>query len=191
LKSIAPRTATNADICSATGIKPRPQVFQITRLLMDARAIRGHQLGKEWHFSWEHDALRQAPSADIEVANGPPLHDRSGISTITPAEFELLARVAMERHYNVTLRPGSVPGVPKRFDLVSNDRSVVGDAKYFTLVNGISVPPAKFSIIAEYVWLLEKCPHEVGFLFSATTAVFRNGGWERTDHWPWALNFTS
>jgi hypothetical protein len=164
LKMITPRTATNADICSATGIKPHPQVLQITRLLKDAKAIRGRQLGKEWHFSWKHDASLQSSSEDVGSLSKPQPHDRSGIPITTPAEFELLARAAMERHYRMELRPGSVLGVPKRFDLVSNDRSIVGDAKYFTLVNGIGLPPAKFSIIAEYVWLLEKVPARTRFL---------------------------
>jgi hypothetical protein len=41
---------------------------------------------------------------------------------------------------------------------------MVGDAKYFTLVGGTGLPPAKFSIIAEHVWLLEKTPANVRFL---------------------------
>ena len=56
----------------------------------------------------------------------------------------------------VALQRGQVPGVPKLFDLVSPDRAIIGDAKYYTLVRGVSLPPAKFSIIAEHVWLLEK-----------------------------------
>jgi hypothetical protein len=32
----------------------------------------------------------------------------------------------------------------------------VGDAKYYTLVGGKRLLPAKFSVIAEHVWLLEK-----------------------------------
>jgi len=34
---------------------------------------------------------------------------------------------------------------------MSPDRRVVGDAKYFSLVGGIGLPAAKFSIIAEHV----------------------------------------
>jgi hypothetical protein len=45
--------------------------------------------------------------------------------------------------------------VPKEFDLVSADRSIVGDAKYFTMVGGERLPPAKFSVIAEHVWFLQ------------------------------------
>ena len=32
----------------------------------------------------------------------------------------------------------------------------MGDAKFYTMVNGVNLPPAKFATIAEYVWLLEK-----------------------------------
>ena len=57
-----------------------------------------------------------------------------------------------------------MPGVRKQFDFVSPDRQVVGDAKYYTRVGGIGLPPAKFSIIAEHVWLLEKTRARTKFL---------------------------
>ncbi|MCK5582489.1 MAG: hypothetical protein KAI33_01800, partial [Elusimicrobiales bacterium] len=44
------------------------------------------------------------------------------------------------------------------------DGSIIGDAKYFTLVHGRSLPPAKFSVIAEHVWLLEKTKAKRKFL---------------------------
>jgi hypothetical protein len=83
---------------------------------------------------------------------------------LTPKGFEALARRAMSDHFSVELAPGRVPGVPKEFDLVSPDRRIVGDAKYFTLVRGERLPPAKFSVIAETVWLLEKTGAETRFL---------------------------
>jgi hypothetical protein len=60
--------------------------------------------------------------------------------------------------------------VPKEFNLVSSDGSIVGDAKYFTLVRGQRLPPAKFSVVAEHVWLLEKAGAPTAFL------VFGNDG---------------
>jgi len=75
---------------------------------------------------------------------------------LTPSEFEDKARRAMEQHYGEPLHVGKCDGVPKAFDLVSPDKSIVGDAKYYTLVGGVSLPPAKYATIAEYVWLLEK-----------------------------------
>jgi hypothetical protein len=54
--------------------------------------------------------------------------------------------------------------VPLRFEFVSPDQRIVGGAKYYTLVGGVGLPPAKFSIIAEYVWLLERTNAAVQFL---------------------------
>ena len=48
--------------------------------------------------------------------------------------------------------------------MVSPDGSIVGDAKYFTLVRGQRLPPAKFSVIAEHVWLLERTGAPTTFL---------------------------
>jgi len=53
----APKPATNADIRSATGVKPHQQVFQITNHLMNTGKIKGRQFGKEWHF-WVENAGR-------------------------------------------------------------------------------------------------------------------------------------
>ena len=70
----------------------------------------------------------------------------------------------MSEHFSISLTSGEVPGVPKKFDMVSKEYSIVGDAKYYTLVGGKRLPPAKFSVIAEYVWLLEKTAAPTTFL---------------------------
>jgi hypothetical protein len=70
----------------------------------------------------------------------------------------------MSRHYGVPLQSAKVPSVPKAWDMVSLDGQYVGDAKCFTLVAGQRLPPAKFSVIAEHVWLLEKTGAAVTFL---------------------------
>lgn len=78
--------------------------------------------------------------------------------------FERRARQIMGRHYKVVLAEISLPGIPKRFDMVSPDGKVVGDAKYLTLVRGQAIPPAKFSMISEHVWLLKHVPADRKFL---------------------------
>jgi hypothetical protein len=78
--------------------------------------------------------------------------------------FERRARQSMGRHFKVELAEIPMPGIPKRFDMVSPDGKVVGDAKYLTLVRGQAIPPAKFSMISEYVWLLEHVPAGRKFL---------------------------
>jgi hypothetical protein len=75
---------------------------------------------------------------------------------LTATQFEALARHIFSQHFGAQLQPGNLSGVPKLFDLVSADGRIAGDAKYFTLVGGQHLLPAKFSIIAEHVWLLEK-----------------------------------
>jgi len=122
-------------------------------------AIKGRQLGHEWRFTYTVDAISEAPADPISTrlrADGP--------STTTPAVFEAAARLAMSRYFNVALSAGQVPGVPKIFDLMSEDRRIVGDAKYYTLVQDERTPPAKFSVIAEHVWLLEKTQAQTQFL---------------------------
>lgn len=75
-----------------------------------------------------------------------------------------MAAGVMSGHLGVSLGSGNVAGTPKRFDLVSPDGSIVGDAKYYTMVRGVAMPPAKRSVIAEYVWLLEHTDAERRFL---------------------------
>ncbi len=83
---------------------------------------------------------------------------------LTPFEFEALAREVLSERFGTDLSTGKVAGIPKKFDFVSEDCRIVGDAKYFTLVRGERLPPAKFSVIAEYVWLLEKTDASYTFL---------------------------
>lgn len=78
--------------------------------------------------------------------------------------FEDLARGVLSKYFQADLQPRIVKGVNKRFDFVSPDFKIIGDAKYFALVRGTRLPPAKFSVIAEYVWLLEKTSAEIKFL---------------------------
>ena len=48
--------------------------------------------------------------------------------------------------------------------MVSPDHQIVGDAKYYTLVQRKRLPPAKFATIAEHIWLLEKTGAPTAFL---------------------------
>jgi hypothetical protein len=97
--------------------------------------------------------------------------------------FETLARRVLAGQYAVALSPGSVPGVRKLFDLVSADQQVVSDAKYFNRVGGVGLPPAKFSIIAEHVWLLEKNAAPPHSSCSEMTARSRCDGSNATVSW--------
>ncbi|HID89028.1 MAG TPA: hypothetical protein EYP52_04865 [Anaerolineae bacterium] len=161
LLSIAPDSATNSQIREARGIRSHQQVYLLTQNLMRVGLIRGERQGREWVF-WTDEAL-------VVRGTSPARRSRDRSETVargllSPRSFENLARSVMSAHFGVSLAPGRVPGVPKEFDMVSPDGRFVGDAKYFTLVQGEYLPSAKFSNIAEHIWLLEKTGAAVPFL---------------------------
>lgn len=79
-------------------------------------------------------------------------------------DFENTARQKMSFHFGVDLKERNPIGIPKKFDMVSSDGTIVGDAKFLTLVNGKKLPPAKFMEIAGHAWLLEKTNANIRFL---------------------------
>jgi hypothetical protein len=161
LWSVSPEGATNSQIRQGTGIKSHQQVYMLTRQLMGAGYVRGQRCGQEWVF-WIDE-----PLATQLASPGPASRSRvhaQAAKRLSPRAFEALAQKVMSDHFQLRLTPGEVPGVPKRFDLVSPDKDIVGDAKYYTFVRGQRLPPAKFSVVAEYVWLLEKTEAAVKFL---------------------------
>lgn len=83
---------------------------------------------------------------------------------ITPKKFEEKARTIMSTHYKTEFQSSDISGWPKKLDYVSHDKTIAGDAKYYSMVGGEKLPPAKFSIIAEHVWILEKIQVKRGFL---------------------------
>jgi hypothetical protein len=72
------------------------------------------------------------------------------------AQFEGLARRLLSHHYAVQLARGSLPAW--RMSSISSPPTDTSSAirKYFAPVRGVGLPSAKFSIIAEHVWLLER-----------------------------------
>lgn len=133
------------------GIQPRQTVSQACRQLAAAGRIRRERV--------DHKICNSGPAgADAGGRAEPETEGPAGptAGAMTAAAFEQAARRAVASRFGVTVMPGQVPGVPKTFDLVSPDRTVVGDAKFYTMVRGAQLPAAKFATIAEYVWLLEK-----------------------------------
>jgi len=157
LWSVGPQGATNAQIRDATGVEPHQQVYMITQELKRKGRINSRRDGREWLFFLSETAgdLLQSPGQAAPSATLPRL---------TAAQFENLSRQIFSQRFGVPLSLGQVPCVPKLFDLVSPDGAIVGDAKYYTMVGGQHLPPAKFSIIAEHVWLLEKTQARCKFL---------------------------
>jgi len=79
-------------------------------------------------------------------------------------EFEKLARRAMSEYFGVAFADKNPKGFPKRFDMVSPNEDIVGDAKFLTLVHRTKTPPAKMMEICGHVWLLEKVDAKIRFL---------------------------
>jgi len=160
LWSIAPEKATNSQIRANTGICSHQQVYLLTQELRHRSYVQGEQRGSEWVF-WSDESFAAQFASPGSASPGEIIAEAGQLTSQT---FEQLAQQKMSDHFEVSLVPGEVPGVPKKFDLVSLDKSIVGDAKYFTLVHGQRLPPAKFSVIAEHVWLLEKTSARIKFL---------------------------
>jgi len=83
---------------------------------------------------------------------------------LDPFGFETHSRYFMSEYLGERLFPAQVEPCPKIFDMVSDNKKIVGDAKYMTMGKGKGLPTGKFSNIAETVWLLEKINAEKKFI---------------------------
>jgi hypothetical protein len=153
LWSVAPDGATNSQIAERTGISSHQTVYMLTQELVRRRLIRGERDGRTWKFYAEERDAETLPLLSSVDAAPSRASEPAGL---TPWQFEELARRVLSERYGVELAPGTLPGVRKRFDLVSPDQQVVGDTRYYARVRGVALPPAKFWAISEQVWLLEK-----------------------------------
>ena len=154
LWSVSPNDATNAEIRVATGIQPHQQVYMITSELVRREKIRSRKTGREWVF--------YIGETTEEVLSSPgKAHPGTTTPSLSAAQFEELARRVFGKYFGVPLNEGQVPGVPKLFDFVSPNGSIVGDAQCFTLLGEYRLPPAKYSVIAEHVWqAARRWPHK-------------------------------
>jgi len=125
----------------------RRNIMEGDTILAEPRKGKGASLAIRYRLP-RRDTKRDEAKQKITARN---LLDRSG-----SAAFEILARSILSQYFGASLVKGRVPNVPKEFDMISPDGKIVGDAKYLTMVRGKYTPPAKFSVIAEHVWLLEK-----------------------------------
>jgi len=158
----SPNSFSNSDISNKTGVRPHQQVFQITRRLMDSGEINGRLFGKEWVFWVDRAMLAERTGPNDEPVRTQP--SQKGAAHDVAREFERLARTKMSGIFNTMLRERELPRVRKRFDFVSEDGAIVGDAKYYSMIAGERFPPAKIATITEHVWLLEKTAARMKFL---------------------------
>lgn len=79
-------------------------------------------------------------------------------------DFEDYARSYFSDLWHVNFQPRSIRVggfVDWKFDLVTADHQIVGDAKW---LKNVPVPAAKWQGISEYVWLLQKVQAERVFM---------------------------
>jgi len=75
--------------------------------------------------------------------------------------FEEGTRKILESHFKTKFPADDfvdIKGKSKRFDFVDIKNKIVGDAKYYSFTKSGNRPSAKFSILNEYIWLLQKLP---------------------------------
>jgi|SaaInlStandDraft_2_1057019.scaffolds.fasta_scaffold09030_2 hypothetical protein len=72
--------------------------------------------------------------------------------------FENVARKAIENELDTILNGGkiNINGKAKDFDLLNIDENIVGDVKHYKMTEGGNNPSAKFSVLNEYSWLMQK-----------------------------------
>jgi hypothetical protein len=117
---------------------------------------------KDINFREQMITFNREPSKDNKrYENGKLPKD---FEEITPKIFEEFARRKLSAHFNTELNPREIKNGPKLFDFVSPDFSIIGDAKYYKMLGEGAIPPAKFSTIAEHVWMLEKINAKRKFL---------------------------
>lgn len=126
------------ELANALGINPRQTVNRICRELYASGLIRREQRDGKIRNS----ALASGASEEI-AATAQPQGEAPEEASMTPAGFEALAEAVLSQHFGVRLSQGTIPGVPKRFDLVSPGGDVVGDAKFYTLVGGGASAPGQ------------------------------------------------
>jgi hypothetical protein len=146
---------TNAELHHQLGLSRHQTAFYATRSLREEGLIDGMMILHEWWF-YPIDSTFPHPLFTA-METEPP-------DAMTARHFEHFARLKMSEHFNTHLSARLVQPANKHFDLVSEDEGIIGDAKYYTLVRGRRLPPAKFAVIAEYVWLLEKSSAQHKFL---------------------------
>ena len=78
-------------------------------------------------------------------------------------KFEKLARGFMsDFQFGVRLLQRKPKGIPKQFDMVSEDEQIIGDAKCYN--PRTSTPAGELATISEYIWLLQKTDARAKFL---------------------------
>ena len=93
-----------------------------------------------------------------DIDNSKELEKVMNDSKIDWQQFENIARKLIESELNTILNSGkiNINGKTKDFDLLNIDEKIVGDIKHYKMTSGGNNPSAKFSVLNEYAWLMQK-----------------------------------
>ena len=93
-----------------------------------------------------------------DIDNSKELEKVMNDSKIDWQQFENIARKLIESELGIILNSGkiSINGKTKDFDLLNIDEKIVGDIKHYKMTSGGNNPSAKFSVLNEYAWLMQK-----------------------------------
>ena len=140
IRASHPGSVTTADIVRRTGVS-QPQVYQITRALMESGLVRAARDGRRWRYSW--NAPRPGAQG-AQAAQGDPAEAHARRAAVRMGAL-FGAEVAALRHG---------PGV-----FVLSGDGVAGFALHFAAPQG-RVPPTRLAVINGHLWLLERSEAE-------------------------------
>ena len=93
-----------------------------------------------------------------DIDNSKELEKVMNDSKIDWQQFENIARKLIQTELETILNSGkiNINGKTKDFDLLNIDEKIVGDIKHYKMTSGGNNPSAKFSVLNEYAWLMQK-----------------------------------
>jgi len=147
-----PAAVTSAQIARRTGVS-QPQIYQITRSLMEGGMVRGARKGRAWTFTWNKEA-RPATRAG---GNGGGAPEPAGNAL---ARFAAGACAQLEAREGAAFSATPARGAANVFVLASDDAGAAGFALHFTAPPNGRVPYARLAFINGHLWLLERMEAE-------------------------------
>jgi hypothetical protein len=154
LWQIAPEKATNKQIAKDAGLVSHQVAYMLTQELLRNRQIIGERGNGNWLFTVNPATSLKTPHGDMRLtASGSVFYDPKRLKA--SIEKELSSKTKNKKW-------GGKPSIdfPKEFDFVSEDGTIIADIAQISMVSGEKLMLAKFSMVSEMVWLLEKVPAE-------------------------------
>jgi hypothetical protein len=104
------------------------------------------------------DIIDSFKNISNSIENNSNLQNKLKSDKLNWQKFENIARKSIEEKFDCILNNGkiNIQGKAKNFDLLNIDDKIVGDIKHYKMTSGGNNPSAKFSVLNEYAWLMQK-----------------------------------